>query len=221
MSSRVFKRVLAMCLAMVLTVASSLAVMAAESSPGSGDVLPDPVIPVRTTFVIVKDTTIDVSYKQRNSVKYRIQYKTHTGTWDHCRTITTEDLQKVIAELARGGRYDIRICGINEKGKSGAYSTEAHRFMRSCSAFVKARKRGAFNVKVSKANEGTTGYKIYWTRDPSFKRFNVMKVDGSTFNKTIAGKPGLKYYVRVVPISENGDTTYVGVHSATRQVTIN
>lgn len=219
MSSRVFKRVLAMCLAMVLTVASSLAVMAAESSPGQGDVLPDPVIPTRTTFVITKNTSIDVSYKQRNSVKYRVQYKTHTGTWDHCRTITTDNLQQVIADLARGGRYDIRICGINEKGKSGAYSTEAHRFMRSCSAFVNARS-GGFNVKVSKANEGTTGYKIYWTRDPSFKRFNVMKVDGSTFNKTIAGKRGMLYYVRVVPIAEENGTTYVGVHSATRQVTI-
>ena len=219
MSSRVFKKVLAMCLAMVLTVASSLAVMAAEPSPGSGDVVPDPVIPTRTTFVIVKDTSIDVSYKQRNSVKYRIQYKTHTGTWDHCRTISTDDLQQVIADLARGGRYDIRICGINEKGKSGAYSTEAHRFMRSCSAFVNARS-GGFNVKVSKANEGTTGYKVYWTRDPSFKRFNCITVNGNTFNKTIAGKRGMKYYVRVVPIAEENGSTYVGVHSATRQVTI-
>ena len=219
MSSRVFKRVLAMCLAMVLTVASSLAVMAAESSPGEGDVLPDPVIPTRTTFVITKNTSIDVSYKQRNSVKYRVQYKTHTGTWDHCRTITTDNLQQVIADLARGGRYDIRICGINEKGKSGAYSTEAHRFMRSCSAFVNARS-GGFNVKVSKANEGTTGYKIYWTRDESFKRFNVMTVNGTTFNKTIAGKKGMTYYVRVVPISVVDGKTYAGVQSCTLSATV-
>ena len=91
--------------------------------------------------------------------------------------------------------------------------------MRSCSAFVNARS-GGFNVKVSKANEGTTGYKVYWTRDPSFKRFNCITVNGNTFNKTIAGKRGMKYYVRVVPIAEENGSTYVGVHSATRQVTI-
>ena len=62
MGSRVFKRVLALCLAMVLMIASSMAVMAAESSPGEGDIVPDPVIPTRTTFVIAKNNTIDLSY---------------------------------------------------------------------------------------------------------------------------------------------------------------
>ena len=219
MSSRVLKRVLAMCLAMVLTAMSSLAVMAAEPSPGGGDVVPDPVIPTRTTFVIVKNNSIDVSYTQKNSVKYRIQYKSHNGTWDHCRTITTTNLQQVIEKLARGGRYDIRICGINEKGKAGAYSTEAHRFLRSCSAYVTA-KSGGFNVKVTKANSETTGYKVYWTRDPSFKRFNVMTVNGTTFSKTIAGKRGMQYYVRVVPISVVNGTTYAGVQNSTHEVTI-
>ena len=219
MSSRVLKRVLAMCLAMVLTAMSSLAVMAAEPSPGGGDVVPDPVIPTRTTFVIVKNNSIDVSYTQKNSVKYRIQYKSHNGTWDHCRTITTTNLQQVIEKLARGGRYDIRICGINEKGKAGAYSTEAHRFLRSCSAYVTA-KSGGFNVKVTKANSETTGYKVYWTRDPSFKRFNVMTVNGTTFSKTIAGKRGMQYYVRVVPISVVNGTTYAGVQNSTHPVTI-
>ena len=219
MSNRVLKRVLAMCLAMVLTAMSSLAVMAAEPSPGGGDVVPDPVIPTRTTFVIVKNNSIDVSYTQKNSVKYRIQYKSHNGTWDHCRTITTTNLQQVIEKLARGGRYDIRICGINEKGKSGAYSTEAHRFLRSCSAYVTA-KNGGFNVTVTKSNSETTGYKVYWTRDASFKRFNVMTVNGSTFSKTIAGKKGMQYYVRVVPISVVNGTTYTGVQNSTHEVTI-
>ena len=219
MSSRVLKRVLAMCLAMVLTAMSSLAVMAAEPSPGGGDVVPDPVIPTRTTFVIVKNNSIDVSYTQKNSVKYRIQYKSHNGTWDHCRTITTTNLQQVIEKLARGGRYDIRICGINEKGKSGAYSTEAHRFLRACSAYVTA-KNGGFNVKVTKSNSETTGYKVYWTRDASFRRFNVMTVNGTTFSKTIAGKKGMQYYVRVVPISVVNGTTYTGVQNSTHEVTI-
>ena len=219
MGNKLFKRVLAMCLAMVLTVASSLAVMAAEPSPGGGDVVPDPVIPTRTTFVIVKNNSIDVSYTQKNAVKYRIQYKSHNGTWDHCRTITTTDLNAVISKLARGGRYDIRICGINEKGKAGAYSTEANRFLRSCSAYVTA-KSGGFNVKVTKANAETTGYKIYWTRDKSFNRFNVMTVNGTTLNKTIAGKKGQTYYVRVVPISAANGKTYVGVQNRTHETTI-
>jgi hypothetical protein len=219
MGNRVFKRFLAMCLAMVLTVASSMAVMAAEPSPGGGDVVPDPVIPTRTTFVITKSNSIELSYTQKNAVKYRIQYKSYNGTWDHCRTITTTDLQKTIANLMRGGRYDIRVCGINEKGKAGEYCAEASRFIRSCSAKVSA-KSGGFNVKVSKANAETTGYKIYWTRDASFKRFNVMTVSGASLNKTIAGKKGQTYYVRVVPVSVANGKTYAGVQNSTHSVKI-
>ena len=219
MGNRVFKRFLAMCLAMVLTIASSMAVMAAESSPGGGDVVPDPVIPNRTTFVLTKNNSIDVSYTQQNAVKYRIQYKSFNGTWDHCRTITTTDLQKTIANLMRGGRYDIRICGINESGKAGEYCKEANRFMRSCSAYVTS-KSGGFNVKVNRVNSETTGYKVYWTRDASFKKFNVMTVSGSTLNKTIAGKKGMTYYVRVVPVSVVNGKTYVGVQNATHSVKI-
>ena len=219
MGNRFMKRVLAMCLAMVLMVASSLAVMAAEKSPGSGDEVPDPVIPTRTTFVITKTNSIDVSYTQQNSVKYRIQYKSFNGTWDHCRTITTTDLQKTIANLMRGGRYDIRVCGINEAGKAGEYCKEANRFVRSCSAYVTA-KSGGFNVKVTKVNSETTGYKIYWTRDASFKKFNVMTVNGTTLNKTLAGKKGMTYYVRVVPISVVGGKTYAGVQNSTHSVVI-
>ena len=219
MANRVLKRALAMCLATVLMIASSMAVMAAEPSPGGGDILPDPVIPNRTTFVLTKDNSIDVSYTQQNAVKYRIQYKSFNGTWDHCRTITTTELQKTIANLMRGGRYDIRVCGINELGKAGEYCKEANRFMRSCSAYVSP-KSGGFNVKVNKVNSETTGYKVYWTRDASFKKFNVMTVSGSTLNKTIAGKKGMTYYVRVVPISVVNGKTYVGVQNATHSVKI-
>jgi hypothetical protein len=220
MGNKIFKRVLAMCLAMVLMIASSLAVMAADTtSPGGGDIVPDPVITNRTTFVITKNNSIDVSYTQQNSVKYRIQYKSYNGTWDHCRTITTTDLQKTIANLMRGGRYDIRICGFNKAGKAGEYCKEANRFLRSCSAYVTAKNSG-FNVKVTKVNSETTGYKIYWTRDKSFKKFNVMTVNGSTLNKTLAGKKGMTYYVRVVPISVVGGKTYAGVQNSTHAVTI-
>lgn len=220
MANRVLKRALAMCLATILMIASSMAVIAAETdSPGGGDIIPDPVIPNRTTFVLTKNNSIDVSYTQQNAVKYRIQYKSFNGTWDHCRTITTTDLQKTIANLMRGGRYDIRIAGINEKGKAGEYCKEANRFMRSCSAYVSP-KSGGFNVKVNRVNSETTGYKVYWTRDASFKKFNVMTVSGSTLNKTIAGKKGMTYYVRVVPISVVNGKTYVGVQNATHSVKI-
>ena len=219
MGSKVFKRVLALCLAMVLMIASSMAVMAAEKSPGEGDVVPDPVIPTRTTFVIAKNNTIDLSYTQKNSVYYYVQWKSSSGTWDHCHTKKVTDLQTFIEGLVRGGRYDIRVRGVNSKGKGGEYCTEANRFVRSCTSYVRPR-NGGFNVKVSKANEGTTGYKIYWTRDESFKRFNVMTVNGTTFNKTIAGKKGMTYYVRVVPISVVDGKTYAGVQSCTLSATV-
>lgn len=219
MQNKIVKKLFTLFAAFVMTVCSAVPAAAAEPSPGSGDIVPDPVITARTTSVIVKDNSINVSYRQENAVKYMIQYKSANGTWDHCRTITTTDLSAVIAKLARGGRYDIRVCGINENGKAGAYSTAASRFVRSCSANVTSRK-GGFNVKVTKTNTGVTGYKIYWTNDKSFKRFNVITVKGSTLNKSIAGKKGKTYYVRVVPISEQDGTVYTGVQNRTHTAVV-
>ena len=54
----------------------------------------------------------------------------------------------------------------------------------------------------------------------AFKKFNVMTVSGSTLNKTIAGKKGMTYYVRVVPVSVVNGKTYVGVQNATHSVKI-
>ena len=47
-----------------------------------------------------------------------------------------------------------------------------------------------------------------------------MTVSGETMNKTIAGKKGQTYYVRVVPISVVNGTTYAGVQNCTHEVTI-
>ena len=44
-----------------------------------------------------------------------------------------------------------------------------------------------------------------------------MTVNGSTFSKTIAGKKGMQYYVRVVPISVANGATYTGVQNATHE----
>ena len=42
----------------------------------------------------------------------------------------------------------------------------------------------------------------------------------SYVNKTIAGKKGMTYYVRVVPVSVVNGKTYVGVQNATHSVKI-
>ena len=47
-----------------------------------------------------------------------------------------------------------------------------------------------------------------------------MTVNGTTFSKTIAGKKGMQYYVRVVPISVVNGTTYTGVQNSTHEVTL-
>jgi hypothetical protein len=220
MGNRFFKRALALCLAMVLTVVSSLAVMAAEKSPSQGDVNPAAVIPNRTTFVVVKDKLIDVSYTNLNAVSYIVEYKTNYGTWETSKAIPTNDPQATITKLMRGGKYDIRIRGINVDGKEGKNSREAHRFLRSCTPLVTARKKG-FNINVPRTNEGITGYMIYWTRDKSFNRKNIMTVSGATLNKTLYAVSGLTYYVRVVPISQDDNgNTYIGVMNGTHGVVI-
>jgi hypothetical protein len=224
MGNRVFKRVLAVCLAMVLSVASSLAVMATETtSPGGGDVIPDPVIPNRTTSIVIKSNSIEVSYTQQNAVRYRVEYKSTDGTWSHCKVINTTNLKAVLKNLVHGGKYDIRIVGINEKGKTGT-SKEANRFFRSCAAKVTS-KNGKINVKVSKelssiGSETQLGYKTYWSTDPSFKKFNTRIDYGTTLDINISAKKGTTYYVRVVPICVANGKTYAGVQNSTHEITV-
>ena len=75
MQNKIVKKLFTLFAAFVMTVCSAVPAAAAEPSPGSGDIVPDPVITARTTSVIVKDNSINVSYRQENAVKYRIQYK--------------------------------------------------------------------------------------------------------------------------------------------------
>lgn len=225
MGNRVFKRVLAICLAMVLMVASSLAVMASEtSSPGGGDDIPDPVVPSRTTSLVIRDSSINVTFTEKNAVKYIVEYKTTDGTWDHCKIKTASDLSAVLPNLVHGSQYDIRVKVVNEKGKVG-YSKEANRFFRSCAAKVTANNKGGFTVKVDKALTRVGSgqkfqYKIYWSTDPNFKKFNYKIVDGATLSTTLAGKKGTTYYVRVVPLSVANGKTYSGVQNKTHEVTV-
>lgn len=225
MGNRVLKRVFAICLAMVLMVASSLAVMATETtSPGGGDDIPDPVVPSRTTSLVIRDSAINVQFTQKNAVKYIVEYKTTDGTWDHCKIKTASDLKAVLPNLVHGSQYDIRVKVVNEKGKV-AYSVEANRFFRSCAAKVAANNKGGFTVKVDKAlsrvGSGTKfQYKIYWSTDENFKKFNYKVVDGDKLSTTIAGKRGTTYYVRVVPLSVANGKTYSGVQNKTHEVKV-
>ena len=117
------------------------------------------------------------------------------------------------------GNYVVKFNGLTDlKGVKAANNWGADPIVVDL-AYVTP-KSGGFNVKVNKVNSETTGYKVYWTRDASFKKFNVMTVSGSTLNKTIAGKKGMTYYVRVVPVSVVNGKTYVGVQNATHSVKI-
>ena len=69
MEMKNIRRLLALCLAVVMIIASSMAVMAADNkSPGGGDVDPDPVIVSRSSAVNGWNGKTTIKYTGKNAV---------------------------------------------------------------------------------------------------------------------------------------------------------
>jgi hypothetical protein len=129
-----FKRLFAICLAAVMMIASSLAVMAAPKSPSQGGKKVVPVITKQSSTTNTNKGTVQVFYKAKNSDQYVIQYKLRKSSWSAATKKKTTNKNILLTNLKKkGGLYDIRIAGV-KKNKQGKWSSVIRRLMNQTKA---------------------------------------------------------------------------------------
>ena len=210
-----FKRFLALLLMVVTIVASSMAVMAADTkSPSGGDTTPDPVIVSRSTAVNGNSGKTVVKYTEKNAVKYQIQYKaSHNTGWV---TKTTTKTNYTI-NLKHNGLYDIRVRAIGKDGKVGKWCTITNRYVNAVKPKYSTAKTKKIVVKTAKTS-GVTGFAIYYSTNKKMTNAKKVVVKKNYTNKPIAAVKGKTYYIKVVPFVQKNGKTYWGAASAVTAV---
>ena len=198
MEMKNIRRLLALCLAVVMIVASSMAVMAADNkSPGSGDVDPDPVITYRSSTVNGSTGKTTVAFNAR-----------HNSGW--CSRYTTDTTY--VLTLKHKGLYDIRVRAIGKNGKKSAWSTIQRRYINAVKPAYSTAKTKTIVVNTPKTS-GVTGYMIYYSTNKNMSNAKKTVVRKNYTRKPLAVVKGKTYYVKVVPFVEKNGKTYLGAGS--------
>lgn len=215
MEMKNIRRLLALCLAVVMIIASSMAVMAADNkSPGGGDVDPDPVITSRSSVVNGWNGKTTIKYTGKNAVKYQIQYKAAQNTgWV---TRYTTDLSYALT-LKHNGLYDIRVRAIGKNGKTSAWSTMQYRYVKAVKPTYSTATTKTIRVKTPKTS-GVTGYAIYYSTNKNMTNAKKIVVKKNYTNKPISVVKGKTYYIKVVPFVQKNGKTYWGAGSSVTAV---
>ena len=219
MGKKMSKRFLALLMAVVFTLGSSLAVMAAPAA--------SPVLGVKlnATTANYHAKTITVKYQDTGSTsaqRYRVAYRWRSGgKWVAWKYVEATNLQAVIPNLKKS-LYDIKVAPVDKKGKVGAYSNFSRRYIAAVTPVVKANKNGSITITAKKTC-AITGYRIYWSTKKNMSGALTRNVTtkGNLKNTIKASlKKGKTYYVRVIPIYKLGGKTYIGVYNTTKSVKV-
>lgn len=204
-----FKRVFALCLAAVMMIASSMAVLAAPTSPSEGGKTVEPVITKQSSTTNTSKGTVKVFYKHKNSEQFVIQYKLRKSSWSKATKKTTTNSNLLLTDLTKkGGLYDIRIAGV-KKNTQGKWSTVIRRLMNQTKATATS-KNGVLTVKLPKT-AGATGYQIKYATKSDFSDAKTVGQKATSGRRVIKGlKKGTTYYVRVTPFAKTSGAVYWG-----------
>lgn len=204
-----FKRLFAICLAAVMMVASSLAVMAAPTSPDEGGKKVEPVITKQSSSTNTNKGTVQVYYKYKNSDQFVVQYKLRQNSWSSATNKKTTKSNVLLTDLKKkGGLYDIRIAGV-KKNKQGKWSTVIRRLMNQTKATATS-KNGVLTVNLPKT-AGATGYQIKYATKSDFSDAKTVGQKATSNRRVIKGlKKGTTYYVRVTPYAKTNSAVYWG-----------
>ena len=212
MGNRAFKRLLALCLTVVMMIASSMAVMATEAapSPGGGGKESEAVIVKKASSANVAQKKVDVYVKGENSEKYVVQYKLRKNSWTSSKSVTTTVAKATLENLQKGGLYDIRIAGVNKDGKQGSWTTVTRRLMNKTAASASS-KSGKVVVKLPKT-AGATGYQIKYSTKSDMSGAKIAGQTAKCTQRTLTGlTKGKTYYIQVTPYAKaNGGAVYWG-----------
>ncbi len=218
MGKKMFKRFMALCMAVVLTLGSSLAVFAAPAaSPTYG-------VKLTSTSANYHAKTITVKYSDtgvQEAGKYRVAYRYRSNSnWTKWYYVTTTDKFKTISKL-NNSLYEFKVAPVSGN-KVGEYSNVSRRFIVAVTPTVKANGNGSITV-TAKRPWALTGYRIYWSTNKNMSGALTRNVStkGDLKNTIKASlKKGKTYYVRVVPICKLGGETYLGVYNTTRTIKV-
>lgn len=209
------RRLLALCLAVIMIIASSMAVMAADTqSGGSGDVDPEPIITSRSASVNGWSGKATIKYTGENAVKYQVQYKASHATGWVTKTTTSTSLT---VTLKHTGLYNIRVRAIGKDGKKSAWSSVLNRYVRAVKPTYNNSVTKVIRVKTPKTS-GVTGYAIYYSTNKNMTNAKKVVVKKNYTNKPVTVVKGKTYYFKVVPFVQKDGKTYWGASSAVTAV---
>ena len=192
MKVRTHSKLIAVCIALIMVLTSGTAVFATSSPSGGGKVAKVTKV---TTDADYQKKIIKISYKAKNAVKYKIAYRVKGGKWKY---ITTKNKNYTLKKLKAGKKYQIKVAGINKKGKVGKYFKIQYRWFKNTKYKLTAKKK-AFKVKINKV-KGAKKYQITYSLKSNFSGAKVVYTTSLT--KTIKNlKKGKTYYVRIRPVS--------------------
>ena len=200
MGNKVFKRLFTLMLAVVMVLASSMAVLAAEtgtsgnSSPGHGETETEATIEKQASTVNATAGTTKVYYSGKNNASYKI----------------TDNKNYVLTQLQKGGLYDIRVAGVNSNGVQGKWSEITRRLMSKTLA-TGSSKNGKVTVKLPKT-KNATAYRIMYSTSSDFSNAKMAGQSAKCTTRTISGlTKGKTYYFKVYPIAQTpSGATYTG-----------
>ena len=206
MEKKSIRRFLALFLAVITIVASSMVVFAADTSPGGGNTNPGPVITKKATVVNTNTGKTTVRYSAKNAVKYEIQYKTRAASkW----TTKTATSTSYVLNLKLKGLYQIRVRAIGKDGKKSSWTTISYRYVRGTKPTFSTEKTKQIRVKTPKSN-GVSGYIIYYSTNKNMTNAKKINVKANYCNKPISVVKGKTYYIRVVPYLKKAGNVYYG-----------
>lgn len=206
MEKRRFIRFLALFLAVITIISSSMVVFAADNSPGGGDVVPDPVITSKNTVVNPRTGKATIKYTGKNAVKYEVQYKASTASRWATKTLTSTSFT---FNVKSKGLYLMRVRAIGKNGKKSKWTTISYRYNGQTTPTYTTPKTKQIMVKTPKTS-GVTGYIIYYSTNKNMTNAKKVSVKGTYVQKPIAVIKGKTYYLKVVPYVKKGGNTYYG-----------
>lgn len=206
MEKRSIRRFLALCLAVITVVTSSMVAFAADKSPSGGKVVPDPVITSKSTNINPNTGKATIKFTGKNAVKYEVQYKARSAKRWATRTTTSNSYTFPVKSK---GLYMFRVRAIGENGKKSKWSSISYRYNNKAKPTYTTPKTKQILVKTP-ATKGVSGYVIYYSTNKKMTNAKKVAVKANYLKKPLAVVKGKTYYLKVVPYVVKGGKTYYG-----------
>lgn len=220
MGSKTLKRLLVLCLTVVMMLASSMTVLAttADTSPSGGETEAKPVVVKTSSTSKVNKKYLKVYVSAKNSESYIFRYKLQSQSWTKAKTIKSTVKNATLQNLTKGGLYDIQVAGV-KNGVQGSWSSTIRRLYNK-TAFTMTSSSGKLVVNLPKT-KGAYGYYIRYATKADLSNGKTVGQTAKATRRTIKGlKKGTTYYVRVTPYYKTKTGKWYMGEMTTKKITV-